>query len=213
MAETTKKKRFKHSTFFLKGMAKYAWLDKPDPYQMDKGKEQYKLRMLLDDDDTMREQIALIMSTGIKEAKLASVKLKKVVANPFKFPEDMDEDDYVVQEGYEKPKLDEDHKDRIWVEVKTSFKPAMIGTAKNEKGEYEALPDNVKIMSGDIVRIKVMVNPYEGFGGGISLRLVTAQLVKKSSNFTQGADTRGFDDFDDEDQSDEEDETDDDIPF
>jgi hypothetical protein len=187
------------------GIAKYAWLDKPDPYQLEKGKTEFKLRILLDDNEETRAWVNKVLTTAKADAAKAGVKLKKVWHNPFKMPEDQDEDDYVPAEGKDKPRLDADHQGRIFFEAKTGFVPALLGLEKDEKGNLIALAENVRIMSGDRVKVKFTLNPYEGLGSGVSFRLNAVQLVKKASNFVAGtfaADEFGSDEFaGDEDQN------------
>lgn len=171
------------------GIAKYTFLDKPqEPYQ-GKGDPSFKVRILIDDTAENRAWIDKVVETGLAEAKKNGVKLKKVFRNPFNFPEDQDEDDYIPEEGKDRPKLDEDHKGRIFVEFKSKFKPGLIDSARN------TLPDDVKIYGGDNIRVKFELNPYEMQGSGLSLRLKVVQLIAKNTSFSGGGvNTDGFDD-------------------
>jgi hypothetical protein len=171
------------------GIAKFAWLNKPD----DKfGKEEFKVRVVIEDNEANREWCEKVFEAGKAEAKKAGVKLKKAAKSPFNYPEDQDEDDYVAEEGKDHPKLDEDHQGAIFFEAKTQFQPGLIDSAR------QSLPDDVQIRGGDKIRVKIELNPYEGFGSGVSLRLKTAQLVEKNTSFSGGgADTDGFDDVED----------------
>lgn len=176
------------------GIAKYSWLTKADTGYDGKSKPKFKTRVLLDDTPENREWVAGVVSTSEKFAKENGIKLKKVYHTPFNFPEDEDEDDFIPAEGKDKPKLDEDHRGRIYFEAKSDYKPGLIDTSSPPV----SLPDGVTIMSGDKLRIKVELNPYEGLGSGLSLRLKVAQLVEKNTSFSGGGhiNTDGFDDID-----------------
>lgn len=193
------------------GEARYAWIDKPDPYQQELGKEQFKCRVLMEDTPEVRAWVQKVFEAGVAEAKKAGVKLKKAAKSPFTFPEDLDEDDFIPAEGKDKAKYDETYKNSIFFEAKTGFKPATIDAKKNE------LPDDVRIMPGDKVKVKVVLNPYEGFGSGISLRLSVVQLIEKNTSYSKGkANLDGFDEeegYDSEGQTSGSSEDDDDIPF
>ncbi|MDO5647348.1 ssDNA-binding protein [Paracoccus sp. (in: a-proteobacteria)] len=196
------------------GIAKYAWLNKPDNGFNGKEEPAFKVRILLDDTDENRAWCDKVIETAKADARRMGVKLKKVHKIPFQFPEDQDEDDFIPQEGRERPRLDEDHKGRIFFETKSKFKPGLIDSARN------ALPEDVFIMSGDKARVKFEINPYEGLGSGISFRLRTAQLVEKNTSFSggHGPDTDGFEDIEDGYVADqttggEDDDDEDEIPF
>lgn len=187
------KKKVKFTEFVSPpAIAKLAFVNKPSQPFEGKGEPVYQITGLLEDTDEVRAWIDKVIETGLDEAKKAGVKLKKQFGNPFQYPEDQDEDDFVPEEGKDKPKLDEDYRGRIFFKAKSQYKPGLIDTARVE------LPEDVRIMGGDIVRIKFAVNPYDGFGGGISLRLKVVQLVEKKTSFSggRGVNTDGFDDID-----------------
>lgn len=174
------------------GIAKLAFVHDPSQPFEGKGDPQFKIRVLLDDTEENRKWCDETFEQGKAEAKANKVKLKKAAKNPFNFPEDADEDDFIPEDGKDKPKFDEDYRDRIWFETKSKYQPGLIDTAR------QALPEGVKIFNNDDVRTKIELNPYEGFGSGLSLRLITVQLVNKNSSFTPGqADTDGFGDVED----------------
>lgn len=174
------------------GIAKFCWLDKPDKGFDAKSEPKFKVRVLIEDTPENRAKIEAVLATAQAEAKRDGVKIKKVFGNPFKFPEDQDEDDFIPAEGKDKAKLDEDHRGVIFFDCKTGYKPGLIDSLR------ENLPDDVKIMSGDKVKAKVAVNPYEGFGGGFSLQLKVVQLIEKNTTFSRGkVNTDGFDDVED----------------
>lgn len=196
-----------------KGIAKFVWLDKPDTGFDGKSDPKFKIRLLIDDNKATRAWAEKIVKDTLAEAKAQGVKIKKVFHNPFHFPEDQDEDDFIPAEGKDRPKLDEDHRDKIFFDMKSDFQPSLIDAST------AALADGKKIMSGDVVKVKVEPWAYEGLGSGITLRPVTVQLIKKNSSFG-GIDKDGFEDEDeyeddDEDQTDDSDDndTDDEIPF
>lgn len=174
------------------GIAKYAWLDKPDTGFDGKSEPQYKLRLIIEDNEENRAWCDKIVEQAKIDAKTNGVKIKKNFKTPFQFPEDQDEDDFVPQDGKDKPKYDEDHKGAIFFEMKTRFKPGLIDAKRQELGE------DVRIMSGDKVKAKLELFAYEGLGSGISFRVVTVQLIEKNSAFAGGGapDTSGFEDED-----------------
>lgn len=184
-------KRPKYSEFVSPiGVAQYAYIAKPqDPYQ-GKGDPTYKVTVLLEDTDENRAWCAKVIDTLQAEAKTNGVKLKKQFANPFIYPEDVDEDDFIPAAGKDKPKYGEIYRDKIFFVTKSKFQPAQIDTAR------QALPEDVKIMGGDTIRVKVEGNPYDTLQTGIGLRLKVVQLVEKNTSFSRGTNTDGFDDID-----------------
>lgn len=170
-------------------IAKYTFLDKPqEPYE-GKGDPSFKVRCIIPDTPENRAWVQNVADTAVAEAKKNGIKLKKVFNNPFNFPEDQDEDDFMPEEGKDRPKLDEDHRDAIFFDAKGKFKPALIDSVR------ETLPDSVKIMGGDKIRAKFEAIPYEGLGSGFSLRVKVVQLVEKNTSFSGGrANVDGFDD-------------------
>lgn len=175
------------------GIGKYVWVMKADTGFDGKSEPKFKLRLLIDDNDEARAWMAKVTETAKTFAKTAGIKLKKQFKTPFKLPEDQDEDDFAPQEGKDKPKLDEDHKDRIFFEVHSKYKPGLIDTAKPTP---QPLPEGVDVRSGDKIRVKFEVVPYDGLGSGYSLRLKVVQLVEKNSSYSGGVDTSGFDEID-----------------
>lgn len=186
--------KYKHSSFVSPvGEADMTWLDKPSPPFQPGAKEQYKTRLILDDTAENRAWVQKVYEKALVEAKEAGIKLKKVHNTFFTLPEDADEDDFIVQEGKKYAKYPEHARDKIIIDAKSTFKPALIDTAK------ESLPEDVKIYGRDLIRIKVTVNPYvSGANNGISLYLNVAQLVEKKTSFSGGgaADLDDFDDID-----------------
>lgn len=176
-----------------KGTFAKTWITKASTkFQSDE--EEFKTDFVMEDTDENREWCEKIFQQGVAEGKKGGVKMRKNAQSPFKFPEDIDEDDFVPEEGKDRPKYDpEVYKDKIFFTTKSKFKPGLIDAAKQE------LAEDVPIFGGDIGRIKFELNPYEGFGSGVSLRLVTAQLIEKNSAFggSYSADTDGFDEEED----------------
>lgn len=187
-------KKFKYSRPVTPiGIAKFCWVDKPDTGHDGKSNPKYKSRILIDDTEENRAWCEEMHQKALAEAKKAGVKIKKVHKTPFQYPEDQDEDDFIPAEGKDKPKLDEDHKGRIFFEAKTAFQPGLIDCSSPP----QSLPEGARIMGGDKIRLKIEFNPYEGLGSGISFRLVTVQLIEKNSAFAGGGvDTDGFGEVD-----------------
>lgn len=173
--------------------AKYAWLDKPQEGFKPGDKAKYKVRGLMEDTEANREFCAGVIEQALKEAKEAGVRLAKVYHVPFIYPEDVDEEDFVPEEGKNSPKYDEDHRGKIIFNTASQIQPGLIDTKK------VSLPDDVKIYGGDLVRVKFTASPYKnGSNSGITLYVNTVQLVEKNTSFSgSGApDTGGFDDID-----------------
>ena len=175
------------------GMAKYAWLNKADTKFAKDGKGDFKVRVLIEDTEANRAWCAAVEAEGKAFAKAQGIKLKKTAKVPFIFPEDVDEDDFIPDPDTGKAAYDEDHRGKIWFETKSKFKPGLIDSKKQE------LPEDVLVMSGDKVRIKFALNPYEGLGSGINFRLKVAQLIEKNTTFSgeRRVDTSGFDEVED----------------
>jgi hypothetical protein len=172
------------------GIANWAFVTKPaEPYT--KGDDpEYKITVGLEDTDENRAWCNKFIETAQSDAKKHGVKLKKAGKIPFNYPEDQDEDDFKPKpEGT--GKYPETFKDRIIFQTKSKFRPGVIDTKRQD------LPEDVRIMSGDEVRVKVAVNPYEGMGSGISMRLKVVQLVQKNTSFSgRKPNLDGFDDVD-----------------
>lgn len=188
MADKKKQPKFAEVVFPV-GVANKAYnLTVPDEYQ---GKSEYKMRFTLDDTEENRAALDGFITKARDEAKKHGIKLKKNHKIPFLYPEDHDEDDFTIQEGKKYAKYDETCVGKIIIEMKTKFKPGQIDTAR------ETLPEGIKIFSGDVVRPKCELVPYEGLGSGFSLRLKVVQLVEKNSSFSGGGvNTDGFDEID-----------------
>jgi hypothetical protein len=174
------------------GKSRVCFLNEPSQPYDGKGSPQYKTRVLFEDTPENRKWCDDMFAAGIAEGKKAGVKLKKAAQSPFHFPEDNDEEDFVpdVAAGKDRPKLDELYRDHIYFETKSNFKPGLIDAAR------QPLPDDVKIYNDDTIRAKIEFNPYEGFGSGLSLRMVTVQLIEKNNSFSGGAGSLDDDGFD-----------------
>lgn len=189
------KEKAKHPTFVTPiGIAKYAWLNKPDTKFAKDGDGDFKVRVLIEDTEENRAWCDKVIAAGVTFAKETGVKLKKNHKTPFVYPEDVDEDDFIPDEDTGKARYDEDHQGKIFFEIKSKYKPGLIDTANPP----QELPESVLVMSGDKVRVKFSPNPYEGLGSGINFRLRVVQLVEKNTTFSGGGvDTSGFDPVED----------------
>ncbi len=172
------------------GIAKYAWLNKPDTKFSQKPEGEFKVRILIEDNEQGRAFCDKVIEAGKAFAKETDVKLKKTFHSPFIFPEDVDEDDFLPEEGKEKPKYDEDYRGKIFFDAKSVFKPGLIDAKKVE------LPENVYPMPGDKIKVKIAVSPYDGLGSGIALKLNVVQLIEKNTSFSGKPNTDGFDEED-----------------
>jgi hypothetical protein len=169
------------------GIASSAWLNKPSQPFDGKGEPMYKITLLLEDTAENRNWCQETLDKALAEAKQANVKVKKVYNSPFIYPEDVDEDDFIAAEGKTYAKYPEAARGRIMFTAKSQYKAGQIDAKRN------VLPEDVKIMNGDEVKVKVQLNPYEGLGSGVSLRLITVQLIKKNTSYSTGPRTDGFD--------------------
>lgn len=168
------------------GQAAYAWLSKPDS-KFAKGDKaaQYKITVVVEDNADNRAWVEAFVQKGkdhceaLKDDPKNKIKLKKNFAMPFvQLPEDDDEDE-----------VKEEFKGKIRIIGKSNYKPKCFDTKKNE------LPEDVWVMSGDIVRAMLQVSPYEGLGSGITGKLAMVQLIEKRASMG-GADVNDFDDVD-----------------
>lgn len=170
------------------GVASSAWLNKPSAPFEGKGEPMYKITLLLEDTTDNREWCEATIAKGLAEAKEAGIKIKKVYNSPIILPEDVDEDDFIVPEGKQYAKYNEEARGKIMLTAKSQYKAGQIDSKR------QSLPEDVKIMNGDVVKVKIQLNPYEGLGSGISFRLVTVQLIQKNTSFSKGPRTDGFED-------------------
>lgn len=173
------------------GIFKWAFIDNPSKPFKEGDDPKYKVTVLIEDTPENRKWCEKVVETAQKEAKEHKVKLKKVFHNPFIMPEDVDEEMFEPQDGND-PKYDDDYRDKIIFNATSKFQPGRIDTQKN------SLPEDVKIFSDDVGRIKFEASPFvSGANTGVTLRLLTAQLVEKNASFGGGGvDTDGFDDID-----------------
>lgn len=163
------------------GFAVFAWLNEPDTKYNEAG--EYKLTVSLEDTPAVRAMLERIESEARAAAPQMSppVKLKRVLSSvPWKLPEDDDPTD---------PDFREELRDRIRITAKSKFKPGFVDS------KVQTLPEDVWPARGDKVSLKAYIKPYDGLGGGISLRLKTVQLIEK--NFRGGGvDAEGFEAYD-----------------
>jgi hypothetical protein len=144
------------------GVAAYAWLDKPDTKFDDEGK--YKITLVLPKDGEGNKEFA----ETLIEAH------EKCGGHAGNCP---------VKDG-DKPlgKADapkEEFQGSFLVNAKSKFKPKFVDAKK------VPLPENIRIMSGDVVR--AAFTRFD-FDRGMSLRLAAVQLIEKRST---GADASG----------------------
>jgi hypothetical protein len=172
------------------GIAKVAFLHNPSKPFEGNGDPHYKTRALMEDTEENRAFCTGVIDTALAEAKANSIKIKKQFHNPFTFPEDVDEDDFIPDEGKERPKYDEDYRGKIFFEAKSYFPPSLIDSAR------QSLAEDVKVYNMDEIRVKIEAAPFvSGANTGITLRLKTVQLIKKNAVFSRGPDIDGFDDI------------------
>lgn len=184
---STKKPKFS-TTISPVVEAYFAFLTRPSkPYKED-GKPQFKITGIAEDTPETREWIEGLLEKAREEAKEAGIKLPKVIASPFNFPEDHDEDAFVPNADG-KTSVDAVYEGKIYFTAKSDYRPGTIDT------DREDLPESVYIMSGDKVRIKMIVKPYtNGANKGVALKLKVVQLVEKQAGTGRRANHgEGFD--------------------
>ena len=138
------------------GVAAYAWVHKPDTKFDDEGK--FKVDLVLDKKEIDDKAKAFL--------KMLSSKDKKLVK---------DGDKHKSGENGENPFAGKWH-----VTFKSSYAPDLRDAAKQK------LPADVKVYSGDVIRVAFSMAEYEGFGGGYTLYLNAIQLIEKR-NFGNAA--------------------------
>ena len=188
------KKKLKFTNFVTpQGVAKYCWVNKPDLGFDGKGEPKYKTDIYIEDNDASRAWCTKVLDKAMEEAKAQGIKLKKVFKTSIIYPEDIDDDDLVPAEGKDRPKYDETERGKIIITAKSGFKPGLIDSKRQE------LAEDVKVMGGDTIAIKIEPYAYEGLGSGISFRLKVVQLIQKNTSYSGGGkpNTDGFDDHND----------------
>jgi len=138
------------------GVAAYAWVHKPDTKCDDEGK--FKVDLVLDKKD-LDDKAKVFL-------KMLSSKDKKLVK---------DGDKAKANDSGENPFAGKWH-----VCFKSSYAPDLRDAAKQK------LPADVKVYSGDVIRVAFSMAEYEGFGGGYTLYLNAIQLIEKR-NFGNAA--------------------------
>jgi len=133
------------------GTAAYSWLAKPDTAF---NQNHYKVTLLLDKQDTKAKTFVNMINTAHKKA-----------ANGHNTPSPVRDGDTSKAEG---------HAGHWTVTAKTKFQPKLVDTHRTP------LPEEVAPMSGDLIRMAIVVNDYDtGSASGVSLRLQAVQLVDK----------------------------------
>ena len=157
-----------------KGVAAWAWCKEPD-VKFNPENPDYKITVVLDDNKESRAMCDDIIAKGKAHAVADGVKLKKVFKLPFDLPEDDDTDDEDFKEEF---------KGKIRLTGKSKYKPKQIDAA------MRPLTEDIYVMSGDAVKVRFAVKSYDGFGGGITVKLDLIQLLEK--NAAQSMNTDGF---------------------
>lgn len=169
------------------------WITKPDG-KFNPEKPDYKTTLVMDPKsaEALKAEI-LEKAKGPAEEQGYKKLLRQIADGSVKLPfKDGDE------ENQDRKDKDKDTIDEIagmvLVTFKTKWAPRLfIPRAVQEA--YAAQKRDVWIMSGDVIKVKADVNPYDGLGGGISLRLKAVKLVEKMAGFESDS---GFGDDDDD---------------
>jgi len=160
------------------GTAAFTWLSKPDD-KFDKDDPKYKVTLVLDKNAETEAFMSKVEDIGTAHAKEHGPKLKKNFKLPFH-----DGDDETDRDGNPR----EEFAGKVLLKVNSKYKPSQFDSAR------QVLPEGTTAMSGDKIKLSMIVKPYDGFGSGISLKLRNVQLIEKNS--TGGGD--GAADFEDE---------------
>lgn len=189
------KKRVRLDTILtMAGVAAYCWVTKPDD-KFNKDKPDYKITLVVEpggEVDALVEEIKKLAVRPCEEQGFKAV-LRAIDKGKVKLPiKDGDE----VNEERKDKELEpiEAFAGKMLIEFKSKYQPKLF-VPRDLQEEFAANDREVWIMSGDIVKVKAEVNPYDGFGGGISLRLKAVKLIEKMA----GLDDGGFGDEDDDD--------------
>lgn len=144
-------KKAKRITYYIKGVAVYPHLDVPDAFT---------------DPETGK--------TGVPKY---SVKIKPSDADLKAFKAEMEKQAAELLPDCDRPGLPF-HKNKTTKEITVKMasgaerKPPLFD-AKNNK-----LPDGVVVGGGSLLNVRVALNAYEGFGGGINLYIDAVQVLE-----------------------------------
>lgn len=157
------------------GIAAFAHLAEPDTrgaYADNKFKVTLKLQKGDEECDAFVASLtaaAKAAASQLSTAQVATTMKKRVLQ--FHDP---------VKDGDEREGAEEKGTAGFWmVTFKSKFQPAMVDAKKG------ALPDTVKIFSGDIIKVAFEVLPFDKLvqnKGGVSLRLKAVQLLDKRNS-------------------------------
>ena len=156
--------------------AAYAWLDKPDSGQQ-YSDDKFKVTAVFDKDTDLSD----IEKTLITEARKKWPGIKPAdLKLPFIDGDDKGKDEFAG---------------KVLLTMKSKFRPQRVDAKRN------ALPDNVKIFSGDVIKCAGSVYCYESTekvkeGGktrtvtvrGVTLQLKAVQLIEKRNGGSNAAD-------------------------
>lgn len=154
--------------FSPRGIAAYAWINRPDD-QFNKDKPSYKVTLVVDQGEETDAWLAEIEEIGRKVAAdmgFKSISKKKNLKLPFETGEEFNAR---LEDKEREPK--EEFSGKVLISFKSAYAPTVLIPT--------SLPSDTIVMSGDIIKVKFKVNAYDGFGGGISLRLAGIKLLEK----------------------------------
>ena len=157
----------------VKGVAAYSWLYKPDTKFAKNGEAgKYKLSVVFNKDDI--DDLSARIDGGTTQ-----ISAKEWISRLFKAHEyaDGDESNSPIKDGDKpvdkKPKeLNEEFVGTYMVNFKSGYKPQTVDSKKND------LPADVKIMSGDVVKVAFRPNVFDG---GVNLYMNAVMLIEKNA--------------------------------
>lgn len=195
MSEEQKKEKQK-PVISPKGVAKYAWLNKPDTKFKDAGEYKVTLVMSKEAAEPMMKLLAPLHKKAVAAAK-ANPKNKNKTLTTWPFYKDV-LDDNGDETG----------------EVEFNFKRTASGISKKTQKPWSIVPDlfdakgrplpaDAKVYGGSIIKVAFTVGAYDKpVGNGISLRLESVQVIKLVEGSGRSATSYGFDDEGDDEDAD-----------
>ena len=174
----------------VRGVAAYSWLYKKDDKFAKKGEDgKHKLSLVIIKDELGG------LTAGLNDGKTPIggeewlSHLQEMHEQGGGEPQNSpvkDGDKPLDKKGKPKPKKDinEEFEGKHLVNFRTGYQPQLVDSKKND------LPDNVKIMSGDVVKVAYRPVIYEG---GVTLRMNAVMLLEKRA---QGGGANAFEEED-----------------
>ena len=172
----------------VKGVAAFAWLYKKDEKFAKKPEDaKFKLTLIVDKDEIDDLPARLDNGETVVSGKewLTHIQEMHDQAGGDEEPQNCpvkDGDKQLDKKGKQKKETNKELEGKYAINFSTKWPVQMVDTKKND------LPEAVKIMSGDIVKVSYRPFQYEG---GVTLRMATVMLIEKRAG---GGGTAAFGD-------------------